>query len=82
MATGYVLVIAIGYWVIWQFYTGKNWARLLVLATSALALLELLAMPFLNRAGRFVVLCDAVVGALALYYLNTTSVREYFRGNR
>jgi hypothetical protein len=75
----YVLLAAVSFAVIWFFWRGQNWARWLVLATSALSLVNITSMPSLTRAGTILVVTEAGVAIWLLYWLNTKPVALYFR---
>ena len=80
-----ILVVLASYLVLWFFWKGRNWARLLVLVVSVGSILNLLALihPYGN-----VVLYDSIVISWAvlafflLYWLNRTDVREWFKSQK
>ncbi len=80
-----ILIVLVGYLVLWFFWKGRNWARLLVLVVSVGSILNLLALihPYGN-----VVLYDSIVIAWALaaffllYWLNRADVREWFKSQK
>ena len=80
-----ILVVLASYLVLWFFWKGRNWARLLVLVVSVGSILNLLALihPYGN-----VVLYDSIVISWAvlafflLYWLNRADVREWFKNQK
>jgi len=80
-----ILVVLASYLVLWFFWKGRNWARLLVLVVSVGSILNLLALihPYGN-----VVLYDSIVISWAvlafflLYWLNRADVREWFKSQK
>ena len=77
-----VLVIVIGYLVLWHFWNGKNWARRLVLGMSLLSVLNLLAYDPEHALHGIVLMIEAALGAFLLYWLNTRPLRAFFRGEQ
>ena len=75
------LVVIASYIVLWFFWKGRNWARLLVLFISVVAVIDLFA---LIRPPGNVVLYDAgviawaLLGLFLLYWLNRADVRGWF----
>ena len=63
----------------WFFWRGHNWARWLVLITSAVAVLNLGFLPFSNLVQQVFILLEAVLGGWLLYWLNTAEVRRFFK---
>ena len=83
-----LLVILWGYVVIWNYWQGRNWARLFVMFTSIVTILNLLAITVLFVIGRLysssvlyhlVIVANAALGAFLLYWLNKRDVRAWFR---
>ena len=82
VAAATVLIVLASYALLWFFWKGRNWARLLFCLLSVVALLDLLTLirPYGN-----VVLYDAGViawgflGLFLLYWLNRADVREWFK---
>jgi hypothetical protein len=68
----------IGYLVLWFYWKGRNWARLLVLLTSLLALYNLRYWSLRGIAGRIMLGAEAALAIFLLYWLNTRRVREFF----
>jgi hypothetical protein len=79
LALAFVSVtILVGYLVLWYFWKGRNWARWLVLVTSAVAVLNLAALPFVPVIQKLVIVVEAPLGGFLLYWLNTRTVRAFF----
>jgi hypothetical protein len=77
-----LLIVLVSYVLLWFFWKGRNWARLLFLFLSVVALLDLLTLV---RPPGNVVLYDAgviawaLLGLFFLYWLNREDVREWFK---
>ena len=77
-----LLIVLVSYVLLWFFWEGRNWARLLFLFLSVVALLDLLTLV---RPPGNVVLYDAgviawaLLGLFFLYWLNREDVREWFK---
>lgn len=78
----FTLMIAAGYVVLWFFWNGKNWARLLVLLNCFLCLYNL---RYLSVSGNLVenvmLVGEAAVAAFLLRYLNTREAKAFFRSS-
>ena len=72
------LIVAVSYVVLWFYWKGKNWARIFVLITSGIALLNLLAVPSMKWYAQVVVLLEAALGVYLLVWLNRAQVRAFF----
>ncbi|MCW5870157.1 MAG: hypothetical protein KIS61_23070 [Candidatus Eremiobacteraeota bacterium] len=72
------LIVAVSYLVLWFYWKGKNWARILVLITSGIALLNLWDLPSMKWYAQVVVALEAALGACLLVWLNQPQVRAYF----
>lgn len=81
LAVLFTIFILVGYVVLWYFWNGRNWARILVLLASGLALVNLLGVPTASPIQAAVILVEAAVGAYLLYWLNRQDIRRYFRQN-
>jgi len=73
------IIIIFGYWVLYKWWQGKNWARILVLITSVVAILNLSGVQNEILIQQILIIIQAVLGIFLLYWLNTKSVQEYFR---
>jgi hypothetical protein len=77
--------ILCGYIVLWYYWRGKNWARILVLITSALAIFNVskILRPYGSAVlyNSFIVV-EAALGVFLLYWLNTKDVRHWFMRRR
>ena len=74
------LFIIVGYVVFAFYWHGKNWARILVILNSLLALYNVHLIGKLALLQRLIILGEATLGAYLLYWLNTARIREYFKG--
>ena len=70
----YGCLATVSFVVIWYYRQGQNWARWLVLATSALSLLNIAFLPPLTAIATALVIAEAGFGAWLLYWLNTKPV--------
>lgn len=76
--TVFSLFIGIGYVVIWFYWKGHNWARVLVLLSSLLAVFNLHVW---NRAGiaeRIMIGTEGALAVFLLYWLNTSRTKAFF----
>jgi len=80
-----ILLFLVSYVFLWFYWKGRNWARLLVLFVSAVAILNL---GFLFRPFGNVVLYDlslianGLLGIFLLYWLNRRDVKEWFKSEK
>jgi hypothetical protein len=75
----FTVTILIGYVVIWFYWRGKNWARILVLLTSLLCFYNLHTWTRDALPARIMISAEALLAVFLLYWLNTRAVREFFR---
>jgi hypothetical protein len=76
------IFIVAGYFVIWFYWRGRNWARLLVLLTSLLCVYNL---RYLFRGGiveGVMVGSEGVLAAFLLFWLNSRGVKSFFHAPR
>jgi drug/metabolite transporter (DMT)-like permease len=75
-----LVVNVIAFVCIFYYFQGRNWARIAVLLTS---ILSILSFPFQFRhqdtPGRVVSAVWVLLGIFFLYWLNTRSLREFFK---
>ena len=75
------LVALAGYFILWFFWKGENWARISVLVASVLSVINLIEL-FYPHGNAIVydsmVIAWALVGFFLLYWLNRADVREWF----
>jgi hypothetical protein len=64
---------------IFYYVKGRNWARIAVLVASVLSILDLLRLNHEDTPGRIIIGAWGLLGAFFLYWLNTRSVREFFK---
>jgi hypothetical protein len=76
----FTVMIAIGYLVIWFYWNGRNWARILVILTSLLSLFNLHLWSHSGTVERVMIAAEAILAIYLLYWLNTPRVRAFFRG--
>ena len=75
---GFTALIVTGYFVIWFYWKGQNWARILVLLTSLLCLYNLHNWNHSGAVVRIMVGAEAGLAIFLLYWLNTHKVRAFF----
>jgi hypothetical protein len=73
-----LLIVGISYIILWYYWRGKNWARILVIITSIIALLNLFDLANQNVIQQILTLSEAVLACYLLYWLNTRKVKLYF----
>jgi hypothetical protein len=78
----FTVTITVNYFVIWFYWKGRNSARILVLLTSLLCLYNLRHWNHGGIAARIMVGAEAVLAIFLLYWLNTPTVRAFFRRQR
>jgi hypothetical protein len=64
---------------IFYYYQGRNWARIIVLITSVVQILSLLQLRHEDTLGRVVGAAAALLAVFFLYWLNTRSLRRFFK---
>jgi hypothetical protein len=82
----FTVLILFGYLVLWGYWRGRNWARILVLITSAITILNLRSWnsrsaTLLKTPNRVMLACEFALGIFLLIWLNTPSVRAFFKGS-
>jgi len=73
------ILIAAGYVVLWFYWKGHNWARILVLLTCLLSLFNLTRLGHVRVGGQVMVIIEAAIAIFLLYWLNTAEARDFFR---
>jgi hypothetical protein len=79
------VVICIGFFFVWFYWKGKNWARIAVLLASVLNIYNLrqwnrvsMSPALLTTPAHITLAANAVLGVALLYWLNTGPVRAFF----
>jgi hypothetical protein len=70
--------IFIGYVVIWFYWKGRNWARILVLLASLISLYNLRDWNHGGAMARIMIGTEAILAVFLLYWLNTRPIRAFF----
>src|SRR5438552_19183078 len=78
----FTVLIFVGYAVIWFYWKGRNWARILVLLTSILSLYNVSGWVHCRTMARIMISSEAMLAVFLLYWLNTKAVKAFFRGPR
>jgi len=74
-----ILVIGFGYWVLYKFWMGKNWARILVIIASVIALLNLILFQSQPTINKTLFIVEAIIAIFLLYWLNTKNIKSFFK---
>jgi len=77
-----ILFVIFTFWVLFKFNRGFNWARILVLITSVVALLNLFGLQYFSKVIQGFIAFEAVLAIYLLYWLNTAKVKKYFAPNQ
>ena len=78
----FTILIGLGYVFVWFYWKGHNWARIAVLVTSVLAVLNLRFVGRGNTISKVMVITEALLGIFLLWWLNTRQIRSYFARTR
>jgi len=77
-----ITIFLTSYIILWFYWSGKNWARILVLIVSGVAVLDLVFL-FYPRGNAllhdFSIIINALLGGYLLYWLNRAEARTWFR---
>lgn len=73
-----VTIVLLRFVVLWFFWSGYNWARLLVLLASALAFVNFTRWAHLGLFARIAVANQLVLSVFLLWWLNRPGPRRYF----
>src|SRR4029077_17322656 len=74
----FTISIFIGYIVIWFYWKGRNWARILVLLASLISLYNLRDWNHGGAMARIMIGTEAILAVFLLYWLNTRPIRAFF----
>ena len=74
-----VIVVIISFVVLWFFWKGKNWARILVLITSVVCFFNLYHFMLYPPITRIITGSQMLLGVYLLYWLNTEEAKAYFQ---
>jgi hypothetical protein len=78
----FTLAIVAGYVVIWFYWKGRNWARILVLLTSLLCVYNLRYFLHARIIEQIMIGSEALLGIFLLLWLNTRPVKSFFRASQ
>jgi hypothetical protein len=81
-AAVHTVLIGTGFIVLTFYWQGRNWARILVILDSLVALYNLHDLKRLKSSiylVQFMILGEAILGAFLVYYLSTSEARTFFR---
>ncbi len=80
VTTTFVSVVNIIVFVcIFYYAQGRNWARIAILLISVLSVWSLVEFRHVDAMGQVILLAWALLGVFFLYWLNTGSVRAFFK---
>jgi hypothetical protein len=65
--------------VLFFFWDGRNWARWLILIGSVLNIFSLFTLGRASPLEGAVIVIETMLGIFLIFWLNTTTVRDYFR---
>jgi hypothetical protein len=74
------VLVLLTYVVLWFYWCGKNWARILVILSSLVSLLNIMKIKENNSVQAAIIVAEAVLGLYLLWWLNTSEVKRYFKG--
>ncbi len=78
-AVVFTVLIAAGYVVLWFYWHGRNWARILVFLTCFVAFYNLRDLVAANPIVKIMVLGEAGVAVFLVFWLNTSEARLFFK---
>jgi glucose-6-phosphate-specific signal transduction histidine kinase len=81
------VIILVGYVVLWAYWSGRNWARILVLISSVVAISNLRfwnspSTALLETPDRVMLAFEFVLGVFLLFWLNTTGIHAFFNQSK
>jgi len=89
MLVFFTFMICVGYFFIWFYWQGRNWARISVLLVSFASIPNLLnwnrvslSPALLTTPAHILLATRAILGAALLYWLNTRPVVEFFKRDK
>jgi hypothetical protein len=77
----FTLMIAAGYLVLWFYWRGRNWARILVLVTCFLCFYNLREFLSANLIVKIMLVGEASVAVFLVYWLNTSQAKAFFKNS-
>jgi len=69
---------ALAFLILWFYWRGRNWARIVIMLVSAYALFNLRHLGSVDEFTTVKLVAQGALGAFLLYWLNTASGRVYF----
>lgn len=73
------LVAVVGLAITWFFWQRRNWARILILISSAIVIINALIPNRTEHGVYLYMIGQAAFAAFLLFYLNRPEIREWFR---
>lgn len=77
--TLFTVLITLYYVILWYFWNGYNWARIVVLVFSVLILGNVFYFAENTLLQNVISTADMILSVYLLYWLNTRPIREYFK---
>ena len=72
-------MIAAGYAILWYYWQGHNWARIVVFLTCFLCFYNLRGFVSANFLVKIMLVGEATVALFLVYWLNTERARAFFQ---
>jgi len=72
-------IILLSYVMLWYYWCGKNWARVLVILNSLLSVYNLTGIRKHTTAQAALIAVEAIMGLYLLWWLNTCQTKSYFK---
>ena len=73
-----LLVVVARFVVLWFYWNGENWARVLVLVASVATLWNLTLWAHATTYSRIIIAIVVALGLFLLYWLSTPAIKKYF----
>jgi len=74
------VLVVLSYFVLWFYWHGKNWARILILLASLVCFYNLsLLTSAKSGIERSMLVGDATLAAFLVYWLNTSEAKAFFK---
>lgn len=77
-----VACFMVSFLVLWYYWQGNNFARILVIGTSVVSLISLYDIVKYSSIQRSLIVAEAVLGLFLLWWLNTSNVKKYFHNTK
>lgn len=78
----FIFIITISFLVLWYYWQGNNWARILVMLGSILSLINLYGINKYSFVQSSLIVTEAALSLYLLWWLNTQTVKAYFGNSK